>query len=237
MEKVISCIMGMLLCVSHTLTMDRKLRDSQESTIIRTLCNTITAPIAGVFQTAQRSYNSRYDLETTRKMLGLELDDDELKKTRTGYEAVHQKFGACSDEELDFFLKRFALALKYGNKLCGSEHTDSTSMQELRILMKEHGLFLPPFATAKLEERCKTITTSLAKDLLPPDATLIEELSAQRRQDILDSLLKNGYIDNAAYSKDLEVQIKKACDEATQSTKLNLNTKYLTLYFKDVSKM
>lgn len=231
MKRPIACIIAIILNTSYLISMGGKPEQSKENVLSRVYNSTI-----GTATALQRLYNSRHDIDTIRKILGLTSDEDENKKTRDGYSMVQSNFGQCTEDELTFFLKRTSLALKYSKSLCATQNPDWHTITDIRTMIKEHGPYLPPFVVAKLQKKDEEITTTLTKNLLPQNIFSIENLDPQSQQDLINSLMQSGQIDEGEYGKELKKATEIAFEKATQKALFTVNKKHLVFYFNALPK-
>jgi hypothetical protein len=182
-----------------------------------------------------RSYTSRYDEDTRRKMLCLTLDDNENKKTREGYSTVQSNFENCTEEKLSFLLKRTTLAVQYSKLLCAEPNPDWHTITDIRVMIKEHGPYVPPFVVEALRNKDMEITATLTKDILPQSIS-IENLDVQSQQKLVNSLVKSGQIDPEKYEQGLKNATALAYKTAAEDALVAVNKQCLVNYFSALPK-
>jgi hypothetical protein len=230
MKIPIVCIIAVLFDTSEIISMAGKPEQPKTNVLARVYNGTI-----GTATALHRSYNSRHDPDTIRKMLCLTLDEEENKKTRDGYSMVQSSFRLCPEESVAFFLKRNSLAVQYSKSLCAEQNPDWHTITDIRTMVKEHGPYLPPFVVETLQKKDAEITAALTKDLLPQSIS-IENLDVQSQQKLIDSLIKSGQIDQEKYDQGLKNATALAYKRATQEALITVNKQYLVGYFSALPK-
>jgi hypothetical protein len=227
MKIPIVCITAIFLHTSYIISMVSKSEPTQTNVLTR---------VYNGARAMQRSYASRYDEETQRKMLCLTVDEDENKKTRDGYSMVQSSFVPCTEESVAFFVKRTTLAVQYSKSLCAEQNPDWHTITDIRTMLKEHGPYFPPFVVAALQKKDMDITAALKKNLLPQNDFSIEHLDVQSQQKLVDSLIKSGEIDSEKYEQGLKNATALAYKKAAEEALVRVNKQSLVTYFSALPK-
>jgi hypothetical protein len=194
----------------------------------------MTTPLCKSVGTLHRFYDSRTNPTTQRKILGLEPDSIENHKTTEGYKKVQESYGYCSDVDIDFFMKRSYIAIKYGNQLCGlnDEKCTSKTVEDIRLFLENNSPTLPPWITEKLQNKEKRVTGLLTKNMVGAPKPVEPQLSPEQQAEILRGLIAVKAINGEAFNAALNEKKQKAAEKAEQETELIFNQHYLEDYFK-----